>query len=254
MNSIHSFQFIFIIGSIWLIFTDVLANDPLYLSVTPKDAPCPPSLLSLKEIESLNIRLFNAIENQDYNEAQEALQAGAQANATRVAAEKPSTPSTLKTVLHVAVSIGDPSIIKLLLDFGAIIDLKFNAKDITPFAYLAYQQHIDSLNKRSIAALFIARNPEQKYIDEAFHHAIMAKNIIVAEAILEYAQISEEIESKLNYHPTLINTFFDVAVAITPSGQKAMKEKHHYAWMSRQLAQRRAHYPTKEDEQNTLTD
>ena len=79
----------------------------------------------------------------------------------------------------------------------------------------------------------------------------MAKNVVMAEAILEYAEISEDIENKLNYHPTVGQSLVDSFLAtFTFSGQKGLEEQHHYAWMSRQLTQRTtANRPT--TEQNT---
>ena len=243
MKLVYSFRFILIAATISLIFTHVFADDPLYLNVTVNNA-CPSSLLKPEEIEELNIKLFDAIEKGEYDTVEKTLQAGAQANAIKIAA-------TYKRPLHAAVFVGRLDIVKLLLDFGAIIG--FETEGHTPFAYLAYQEHLHSLDRRSIVELFITNPPQlkQKYIDDAFHHAVMARNVIVAEAILKYAEISDHIADKLNYYPSLMDTFIDVATGMTFSGAKQLKEKHHYAWMSRQLAQRAANQPTTESEQNT---
>ena len=230
-----------------LVFTNTLAGYVIIHSIKTTKDKCTGALLKPEEVKQRNIRLFEAIENNNYNATKEALEAGGQIDSIKISSE-----GLAKTPLYTAVFVGNPLVIELLFKAGAQIELK--TEDFTAFSYLAYQKDISYFNIRLITELFIKSQPKQEHIDEAFHHAVMAKNIIVAEAILEYAQVSEEIESKLNYHPTLMKTVTDVAAAITPSGRKAMEEKHYYAWMSRQLAQKRAHHSTKEDEQNTLTD
>ena len=267
---------------------DIDASDAIYLQTEIKG--CKPSLLSSEAIKKLNIRLFDAIENKDLNAVREALQAGAQANAIKIAADEPHLPSAARSALHAAVSLGHLGLIKLLLDSGAIIT--FEVEQLTAFAYLAYQEHLHNLTIRSIVELFITYTPppafptlpklgqqhindafhhaamarnvvmtetileyaeiSQRHIDETFHHAVMAKNAEMAEFILEYAEISEDIENKLNYEPTIRQSLVDSFLGtLTFSGQKAMEEQHHYAWMAIELAQRHANHSTKENEQNT---
>ena len=102
----------------------------------------------------INIRLFDAIENTEYNAVKEALEAGAQANAIKTAADEPHLPSTAKSALHAAVSWGHIGTIKLLFDFGAAIILK-QLEGLSAFSYLAYQEHLHNLTRRSIVELFI---------------------------------------------------------------------------------------------------
>ena len=229
--------------------------DVVYLNEELPDK-CPLSLLLTQEqVENLNISLFEAIEGNNYEAARKALIDRAQSNSMKMT----QRPNTTRTPLHTAVLVGNPDIVKLLFEFNAQTETKTEGR--TALSHLAYQKHIDDTNNRLIVESFIEAIVSQKIthptdiIDTAFHDATMAQNVIVAEAILEYAEhaelsISQSIRDKLNNSITfadrLFNTnklFFSVSIA------KEMRERQRYIWMSRQLAQR---HSRREDNQNDV--
>ena len=232
------------------IFTDGFASDAKYLKVEIKDDCL--SSLTPEETEQLRTTLFNAIENNDYNATKAALEAGAPPNTIKLASE-PLTSITTRTPLHAAVEVGNPGIVDLLLASGAIIGLKIEGR--TAFSHLAYQEHIDNIDRRLITESFIAHQPEQEYqeyIDEAFHHAVMAQNVIVAEAILEHAEISENIKNMFCSHFTLGGFFAYLCASFTRSSEaeKMLEQQEKYTWMFIQLAQR--HSRRKNIQQNVV--
>ena len=111
---------------------------------------------------------------------------------------------------------------------------------------MAYQEHINNTDRRSIVALFIETQPEQKYINAAFHHTVMAQNVPVAEAILEHAEISGDTKNMFRDHFTyrgLLVYLAAVAGALFPSSNQAEKlldEQEKYTWMFTQLNERRS--------------
>ena len=93
------------------------------------------------------------------------------------------------TALHVAVAIGNPFIIDLLLKHFAMTNV--TSHHLTAFDLLAYQEHLDTTNRQSIVISFI-NNPftDDKIIAGAYHHAALNRNVPVAATLIKYAKES----------------------------------------------------------------
>ena len=90
------------------------------------------------------------------------------------------------TLLHLAVRNELPSMVELLLKSG----VKSNAQDghnQTPFEMLAYTP-IDPFQTDAMIQAFIENSPEQIEVIRVYHHAVMARNVILARSLIDHGR------------------------------------------------------------------
>ena len=130
------------------------------------------------------------------------------------------------TVLHLAVIIGNPYIVNLLLESKARIDVR-KMSGLTPFSLLAYQKIISPENVDLMVNFFIASRPIEADITEAFEHAVAKENFPMIEAIAKYARKSEVITQLRNSHLTPIRINY-ILSSIGFSTNQLRKKKGYY--------------------------
>lgn len=209
---------------------------------------CGSNLQASQDQDLLNRNLFKAITTPDYRATRKALKAGADPNAAlnlktlmkdQVVEEgtvKIDSHSVNATALHTAVIVGNPYIVNLLLEFKAKTDIK-DSLGFTAFSLLAYQNHINNINRRLMVEFFIASGPTESDITDAFYHSATVWNVPVAEAIADYAPESEVIRDLIRL--TIFDRIGYVITVIYPfSSTVEIHKEYTYRLMSDRLFKR----------------
>ena len=220
------YKFVCLITSIILISQFGWAHTPVTLSLSDvlydDVASCASNLQVAQDYELIEEDFFNVIVEPDYRAIRRALEIGANPNALvakeirklnglanlRFNIDRETLEEFIKTfigagrkavvvdatALHLAVIVGDPYVVELLLEKEARIDIK-NISGHIPFTLLAYQTRIHPMQRDSMVKLFIKHNPSPTELDIAytFEQAVIVQNFSVIEAIARYASESEVI-------------------------------------------------------------
>ena len=220
------YKFVCLISSIILTSQFGWTHTPITLSLSnvlyDDVASCASNLQVVQDYELMEDDFFNAIVEPDYGAIRRALETEVNLSSLAVKEIRKSNGlanlifnidrEALKefintfigtrsqavvidaTALHLAVIVGDPYIVEVLLEKEARIDIK-NISGHTPFTLLAYQKRISSMQRDSIVKLFIKHNPSPTELDivYTFEQAVIVQNFSVIEAIARYASESEVI-------------------------------------------------------------
>ena len=130
------------------------------------------------------------------------------------------------TALHLAVTMGDPYLVNLLLESKARMDIR-NVSGLTPFSLLAYQKVIDSRDMDLMVHFFITSHPIESDITDAFKEAATQRNFPMIEAIAKYARRSEVIRKLKNGH-LIFSRINYMLGSIGLSTNQSRKKKGYY--------------------------
>ncbi len=232
-----------------------LAHTYVALNLNPFEqslTPCVSSLQVIQDYELLDEDFFNIIVEPNYRAVQRALEAGANPNAFVMkvvgdsddgevdfrylidlgALEKVTDKQDLLvggTALHLAVMMGNPHIVNLLLEFKARVDIR-SVKGLTPFSIIAYQNVdvVGSIDRRLMVLFFIeSKKLEESDITYTFEQAAIKKDYLVVEAIAEHAPNSEVIKRLRNTR--LISSHISYLVSdMLPSTSRVKKKEAYY--------------------------
>ena len=133
------------------------------------------------------------------------------------------------TALHIAIVIGNPLIVRLLVTSKAEINTT-DTRGLTALELLVYQEQFDSRDIKLIVKSFIDRPLEDnEVIAKVYHRAAMRKNVPVAAALVKYAK---DLIPKEMIHPR--HPIRDLILFMYP--QRDIDITKSYRWMLQQLA------------------
>ena len=209
---------------------------------------CGSNLQAPQDQDVLDRNLFKVITQSDYRATREALKAGANPNAIadlktlmedqvlEEGAVKIDSNSVGATALHTAVMVGNPHIVNLLLEFKAKTDIK-NSSGFTAFSLLAYQYHIDDVDRNLMVEFFIESGPAESDITKVFNNSVTTWNIPVAEAIAKYAPESKVITDLKNIRLGIFDLMnYIIDCMFLPIDEVHKEQRYHL--MSKHLAER----------------
>ena len=91
--------------------------------------------------------------------------------------------------LHVAVLIGNPHIVRLLLESHANTRTKDKQYNLMALPFLSHQTHVnDAVNVELMIGSFIEAGSKSDEIANAFQHAAIARNVIMASCLVKEAK------------------------------------------------------------------
>ena len=134
------------------------------------------------------------------------------------------------TALHIAVVIGNPTMVNLLLKFRAKASAK-DANGLTALELLVYQKQIDNMNREWIVRFFIDNHQDNEIIANTYHHAVMQRDVPLAASLVKYGRAFIP-ESRVNARVTV----FDCIPLLIPFLEE--EERSKYRWMTEQLTDR----------------